>query len=147
MLKKPMGLLLLSALTFAACKKDKADSDKAGNTEVKILGKWSLVSYHEVSFDASIPNTDINDYTVKPEDYTDIRSDKKVYSYISGNYDTTLYQVADGKYFLNSFIPDSGPAKYDTTNIETLTDTSLVLHRKADKGGGSYYELIRKFKR
>lgn len=130
--KKGLFLILAGLAVFSACKKDNAKS-----SQPTVQGKWSVVSiYHK---DSSSSGTGWAYYPVTADDYIDFRADNKMYAYFAyqgGRKDTSAFSVTD-KYILQT---DTHVANgYDTLQLVTLTDTSLVLHNKTAYLDG-YYE-------
>ena len=124
--------VLLTALLFAACKKN---TDKPSSPVLQ--GKWGIVN--EAVLDVENGTTVYTDnYTGVAADYIDFRSDNKVYSLVDGGMDTSAYKMLSNNRVLIDI---------DTLDILSLTASAANLHSKVYTGVNSYEELTVNLKR
>ena len=126
-MKKTMILLLAGAALFTACKK--TDTITSKTTAQKVLGKWALVT--SVSTENWQGTSNTSTTTGTAADFSDFRSDGKIYSHIEGSFDTTSYKIVS-----DLLISIDG----DTAQIQTLTSNSMVLYSKQMLGSNGYTE-------
>jgi len=134
---KLLSVVLLISMGFIACKKE-STAPTPRSTGDKIAGKWKFESSVIDNFYSGASH--IINYTGTAADYADFRNDGKVYSFVSGNYDTSAYAIiSDTKMWI-----DASSEVYD---IQTLNDTNLKLYRKETYAPGEYHESTVIFKR
>jgi hypothetical protein len=124
-------LLFISSLLFISCKKNEDPSPVE-----KIIGVWNFEK--TVNFTAlnGILNYDTA-YAVMG-DYLEFRTDAKVYSRISGVYDTATYSfLGNNKIIFNT----------DTTSINELTDSKLTFEVSRYNSALDFYEITSYFSR
>ena len=124
-------LLFLSSLLFISCKKNEDPSPVE-----KIIGVWNFEK--TVNFTAlnGVLNYDTA-YAVMG-DYLEFRTDAKVYSRISGVYDTATYSfLGNNKIIFNT----------DTTSINELNDSKLTFEVSRYNNALDFYEITSYFSR
>jgi hypothetical protein len=135
-IKTTLVVLLFTAiiLPWVSCKKESTPN----NPQDKIIGKWKLLSTVTNDFYAGSPH--ITTYIGTAADYADFRTDGKVYTFITSNYDTAAYaKISNTKMWIDN--------TSDTFDIQILTDTDLKLYRKETYNAGEYYESTITFKK
>lgn len=128
-LKLTIAIFIAALLFITSCKKESNPAPKT--TLEKILGKWSHKTSVFNYFYSGMPH--VITITGTAADYADFRTDGKVYSYITGAYDTVSYSIiSDVKMWI-----DDPTQVYD---IQTLTDKDLKIYNKESYPGGDYDE-------
>ena len=118
-MKRIFLFTLLTITLFTACKKDK-DNKPAQTTLQKIQHKWNFISsidYNYVGMTTNLSSIDTLAIGM-PGEYIDFRIDNKVYSFITGTYDTASYSVLDDARI---------SVDTDTLFISTLNDNAFTL--------------------
>jgi len=124
-------LLFLSFLLFVSCKKNEDPSPVE-----KILGVWNFEK--KVNFTALNGILNYDTVYAVMGDYIEFRSDAKVYSRISGVYDTATYSfLGSNKIIFN----------IDTTSINELTDSKLTFGVSRYNSALDFYESTSYFSR
>ncbi len=132
MKKNILHAVFLTALLFAACKKNNNNPSSPS-----LVGKWGLVNENIIDVENGIGVDTIN-YTVTQADYVDFRSDNKVYSSVAGILDTSAYQL------LNN---NKVQIDVDTFDIQSLTSTSAKLYSKVYDDDSTYSKITLDLKR
>jgi len=124
-------LLFLYFLLFVSCKKNEDPSPVE-----KILGVWNFEK--NVNFTALNGILNYDTVYAVMGDYLEFRSDAKVYSRISGVYDTATYSfLGSNKIIFN----------IDTTSINELTDSKLTFGISRYNSALDFYESTSYFSR
>ncbi len=124
-----VAVLVACIIFMMSCKKESTPAPKS--TLEKVMGKWSYKSSAFNYFYSGIPH--LITITGTALDYADFRSDGKVYSYITGTYDTVSYSIISD---VKMWIDDST----QVFDIQTLTDKDFKLYNKTNYTGGDYDE-------
>ncbi len=130
-IKTTLAALLLTAaiLPWISCKKGDPAIDSRSVME-KLSGKWKFQSSTQNNFYSGASH--VTTYTFTAADYADFRSDNKIYTFVSNNYDTSSFGfISPTKIYIDTFT--------NTFDI-TLTDVNLKLYQKEFLTGGDYNE-------
>jgi hypothetical protein len=126
MLKTISMVMVLAAITFASCKKDKEKT-----TQEKIVGRWKIESL--VVNDMTSGTLTTNTYTGTAADFIEFRNDGTANTSVDGTTDNMAWGIiSDAKVWMDS------PS--DIYDIKVLTDTKLVIYSK-ETYGADYYEV------
>ncbi|MES2112645.1 MAG: hypothetical protein V4577_28080 [Bacteroidota bacterium] len=132
-MKIKLYVLCLPALMlcFYACKK----VDGVANGKIEILGKWNVVS-DSSNIGVGIGNHSV-DYTGKPGDYFDFRSDGHVYTKENEVLDTLDYSmISNTKIVISQFdVILNGQAQTSTITNFTSHSLEIAAPREITPGG------------
>ena len=130
---KFLSFAAIVAILFAACKK----SDPAPTTLQRLQAKWT---YQKDYYHQNYGGVDYRDTTyASPGDYSDFRTDGKVYSKYGTSYDTSGYSLLGDTKIITSYTY-LGVPYYDTATIVVLNDTQLQVYSKVFDPAPDYYE-------
>ncbi len=118
------SLAAASAILFSACKK--TDSQTTTTTQ-KLQAKWTFDQSISDDFQGGVHTRDTITAAMSPG-YLDFRTDNKVYSLLVSISDTSNYQVLGDTKIVTWSTAD--PLTKDTSDIQTLTSSQLILHSK-----------------
>lgn len=127
-----LSLAAVSAILFSACKK----TDSQTTATQKIQGKWVFDKSISDDFEAGEHYRDTLTAAMTPG-YIEFRADGKVYSQIGAEPDTSNYQVLGDNKIVGWSTTD--PSTKDTSDIQTLTSSQLIIHSK-QVDGADYFE-------
>ena len=135
-MKKTMLILSLAtivAILFSACNK----SDPAPTTLQRLQAKWN---YEKEYYHENYGGVDYRDTSyANSGDYSEFRTDGKVYSKYGTSYDTSSYSLlGDTKIITVSTY--MGIPYNDTADIIVLSDNQLQVYSKAFDPAPDYYE-------
>ncbi len=135
-MKKAMKFLSFAtivAILFTACNK----SDPAPTTLQRLQAKWNFQKeyYHDVYSGVESRDTTY----ANPGDYSDFRTDGKIYSKYGTSYDTTSYSLLGDNKIVTTY-SYGGFSYNDTASILVLNDNQFQVYSKTFDPAPDYYE-------
>lgn len=122
-------MLTIALLASVSCKKESTQQTPAN--QVQMTGKWKFQSMVVNDFYSGASH--VTTYPGNPTDYFDFRTDGKVYYYIFGIEDSTVYgKIGDSKMWMGN--------PPDTSDIKLLTASALQLYQKNVYAPADYSE-------
>ena len=126
---------VLSVLLFSACSKSK--SDDSPTTLQRLQAKWNYQKEYSHGYYSGVDSRDTTYATAG--DYSDFRTDGKIYSKFGIYYDTSSYSLLGDTKIITTYT-DMGVLYSDTANIIVLSDNQLQVYTKAFDPAPDYYE-------